>query len=188
MKAHLIFKCGLINWTERSNFFRPCLKQWGCVLMVLWGFLKLELCSAIFPKAAPAGTHVPAHVDVQGHCSSSLFLWSPSWEPCWETPRLVKVCQQPKQPASSSKESHRLGTTRVLCPGTEHLFLETGATSITAQPNQVSLPGRLPGTSATSSQAKAHLLPAGGIPKQNSFLALPRRATQSNFPWPLGHK
>lgn len=100
---------------------------------------------------------------------------------CWETPRLVKAkaCQQSKQPASSSKGSHSLGITRVLCPGTEHLFLETGASGVTPQPNQVSLPGLLPSTSATSFQAKAPLLPAGGIPKPNSFLALPQRATHS---------
>lgn len=62
-----------------------------------------------------------------------LVSLEPSCEQlCWETPRLVKakVCQQSKQPASSSKGSHSLGITRVLCPGTEHLFLETGATGV----------------------------------------------------------
>lgn len=151
------------------------------MLVVPWGLLKLELCSAIFPEAAPISTHATARVDLQGHCNSSLFLWSPPVSNCaGETPRLVKAkaCQQSEQPGSSSKEFHSLGITRVLCPGTEHLFLETGATSVTPQPNQVSLPGLLPGTSA-SFQAKAHLLPAGGFPKPNSFLASSQRDTHS---------
>lgn len=117
-----------------------------------------------------------------GSLQELLVSPEPSCEPsCWETPRLVKAkaCQQCEQPASSSKDSHRLGITRVLCPGTEHLFLETGATRVSRRPNQVSLPGLFPGTSATSFQARAQLLPAGGIPKPNSFLALSLRATHS---------
>lgn len=76
----------------------------GCVLVVLWGFLKLELCSVVFPKAAAVSTLLlPVRTCKVTAAAPSL---EPSCAPpCWETPRLVrdKVCQQPEQPARSSR-------------------------------------------------------------------------------------
>lgn len=128
---------------------------------------------AIFPKAAPASHYPCACARSQQQLLVSFKDFCE--QACLETPRPVKAkaCQQPKGPASSSKESPRLGITWVLCLGTQHLFLETGAAGVTRQPNQVALPGLLPGTSDTHFHAKAYLVPAWGFPKPYSFLAFP---------------
>lgn len=112
----------------------------------------------IFPRAAPVShcLHL-CKIPATATCFISVLLK----QACLETPRPIKgrTCQQHKQPASSSKESPGLGIICVDCPGTEHLFLETGATSVVQQPSQVMLPGLLPVCSAACFYAKPQLLP-----------------------------
>lgn len=136
------------------NLFRPfksCLYA-GCAMQ---GLLKLELCkwgSLLFSQGL-----LLCKIPATATCFISVLLK----QACLETPRPIKgrTCQQHKQPASSSKESPGLGIICVDCPGTEHLFLETGATSVVQQPSQVVLPGLLPVCSAACFYAKPQLLP-----------------------------
>lgn len=111
-----------------------------------------------FPRAAPVSHCLHLRkIPATATCFISVLLK----QACLETPRPIKgrTCQQPKQPASSSKESPGLGIICVDCPGTEHLFLETGATRVVQQPSQVVLPGLLPVCSAARFYAKPQLLP-----------------------------
>lgn len=99
-----------------------------------------------------------------------------------------KTHLQFKLPASSSEESPGLGITCVLCPGKEHLFLKTGATSIVQQPSQVMLPRFFPAALLTSSVPNSSATHTS--PSKNKFLSGSSLKNHwlLGFPWPLGHK
>lgn len=116
----------------------------------------MGLC--IVPKAAP----VSRHPWVQGH-PNSYVLSSPVSKLAQRFP-----CQQRKRLGSSAEECPRFSITCALCPGTEPLFQETGATRVTQQPNQVArlcLCHPLPGQGSSAHHTR--------LPKANSFPACP---------------